>query len=143
MRCFQSAGTQQQQSQETATSHPLCVKPVIHDQNTNNSTKALPAALRLTHTRCITHVLHLQDPLADGPVIQGAATRALEKGTTLEKVRPAHGEAMQQRQGQVQTRVLYQLLSCSTQLQHMAQVSWPTCLGCCRFTVVIDPGRPV
>jgi hypothetical protein len=27
-----------------------------------------------------------QDPLADGPVIQGAATRALEKGTTLDKV---------------------------------------------------------
>jgi tryptophan synthase alpha subunit len=28
----------------------------------------------------------LQDPLADGPVIQGAATRALEKGTTLDGV---------------------------------------------------------
>lgn len=28
----------------------------------------------------------MQDPLADGPVIQGAATRALEKGTTLDKV---------------------------------------------------------
>lgn len=26
------------------------------------------------------------DPLADGPVIQGAATRALEKGTTLDRV---------------------------------------------------------
>jgi tryptophan synthase alpha chain len=28
----------------------------------------------------------VQDPLADGPVIQGAATRALEKGTTLDQV---------------------------------------------------------
>ncbi len=28
----------------------------------------------------------LQDPLADGPVIQGAATRSLERGTTLDKV---------------------------------------------------------
>lgn len=28
----------------------------------------------------------MQDPLADGPVIQGAATRALEKGTTLDSV---------------------------------------------------------
>lgn len=27
-----------------------------------------------------------QDPLADGPVIQGAATRALEKGVTLDAV---------------------------------------------------------
>lgn len=26
------------------------------------------------------------DPLADGPVIQAAATRALEKGTTLDRV---------------------------------------------------------
>ncbi len=31
--------------------------------------------------RCAT-----QDPLADGPVIQGAATRALERGTTLDGV---------------------------------------------------------
>lgn len=31
-------------------------------------------------------MLFAQDPLADGPVIQGAATRALEKGTTLDSV---------------------------------------------------------
>jgi D-alanyl-D-alanine carboxypeptidase len=28
------------------------------------------------------------DPLADGPTIQAAATRALQQGTTLDKVRP-------------------------------------------------------
>ncbi len=44
---------------------------------------AIPTHYSCTRSGLLTA---LQDPLADGPVIQNAATRALEKQTTLDKV---------------------------------------------------------
>ena len=44
--------------------------------------------LRTRQRRCFNLPLTMQDPLADGPTIQAAATRALAAGCTLNKVRP-------------------------------------------------------
>jgi len=43
--------------------------------------------MHIVVVHALTHFVYaLQDPLADGPTIQAAATRALQKGTTLDKV---------------------------------------------------------
>ena len=49
-------------------------------------TPSLIAASLANMAMCMPPIALDQDPLADGPVIQGAATRSLAKGTTLDVV---------------------------------------------------------
>jgi len=64
----------------------MCARSHTH---THTHTHARTHARMYACTYACLHIrMHVsaQDPLADGPVIQNAATRALDKGTTLDQV---------------------------------------------------------